>query len=97
MTKVGDEVLLNPGMAVNGVREGVVSSVNGDDIYINVKTDHGTIKAHRYPCEFTVTKEAPPPIETPEHDKLKALAGQNQIVGDFIQWISEKNLTIVDH
>jgi hypothetical protein len=28
--------------------------------------------------------------EYPEHEKLKALNGANQIVGDFIEWFGEK-------
>ena len=34
--------------------------------------------------------------EYPEHDKLKALGGANQIVGDFIEWLGEQGLTICE-
>lgn len=30
----------------------------------------------------------------PEHDKLKALAGANQTVGDFIGWLEEQGLEL---
>lgn len=33
-------------------------------------------------------------IETPEHDKLSALGGANQIVGDFIEWLGEQGFCI---
>jgi hypothetical protein len=29
-------------------------------------------------------------IETPEHDKLIALNGANNIVGDFLEWLKRK-------
>ena len=30
----------------------------------------------------------------PEHEKLKALGGANQIVGDFIEWLGEQGYVI---
>jgi hypothetical protein len=30
----------------------------------------------------------------PEHEKLKALGDSNQIVGDFIEWLSEQGYEI---
>ena len=30
----------------------------------------------------------------PEHEKLKGLRGQNQIVGDFIEWLGETGFVI---
>ena len=30
----------------------------------------------------------------PEHEKLKALNGANQTVGDFIEWLGEQGLVI---
>lgn len=30
----------------------------------------------------------------PEHEKLKALGGANQIVGDFIEWLAENDYEI---
>src|SRR5262249_27932247 len=32
----------------------------------------------------------------PEHDKLKALGGINQTVGDFIEWLGENGMTICE-
>lgn len=29
-------------------------------------------------------------IETPEHDKLEALGGENQIVGAFVEWLLDR-------
>lgn len=33
----------------------------------------------------------------PEHKKLKALNGANQIVGDFIEWLGEQGLVIAHY
>jgi hypothetical protein len=30
----------------------------------------------------------------PEHEKLKALGGDNQVVGDFIEWLGENGYEI---
>lgn len=30
----------------------------------------------------------------PEHEKLKALGGQNQLIGDFLEWLQINNYTI---
>jgi phage antirepressor YoqD-like protein len=32
--------------------------------------------------------------EYPEHEKIKALGGANQIVGDFIEWLSANGYVI---
>ena len=32
----------------------------------------------------------------PEHEKLKALGGANQIVGDFIGWLSEQGIELCE-
>ena len=32
----------------------------------------------------------------PEHEKLKALGGKNQVVGDFVEWLGEKGFTICE-
>lgn len=33
----------------------------------------------------------------PEHDKLKALGGANQTVGDFIEWLGERDMMIAEY
>lgn len=33
----------------------------------------------------------------PEHEKLKALGGQNQIVGDFIEWLGTQGRVIAEY
>jgi hypothetical protein len=33
----------------------------------------------------------------PEHEKLKALNGANQIVGDFIEWLGENGYVIAQY
>ena len=33
----------------------------------------------------------------PEHEKLKALNGANETVGDFITWLRESGMEICDH
>jgi hypothetical protein len=33
-------------------------------------------------------------VEYPEHEKLKALGGANQTVGDFIEWLGQKGWEI---
>ena len=35
-------------------------------------------------------------LMTPEHDKLNALSGENQIVGNFIEWLGENQFTICE-
>lgn len=35
--------------------------------------------------------------EYPEHEKLKALGGANQAVGDFIGWLGEHNMLIAEY
>ncbi len=32
----------------------------------------------------------------PEHEKLKALNGANQIVGEFIDWLSDGNIVLAE-
>ncbi len=34
--------------------------------------------------------------EYPEHEKLKALGGKNQTVGDFIMWLGENGMVIAE-
>lgn len=35
--------------------------------------------------------------EYPEHEKLKSLNGVNQTVGDFIEWLGERDLIIAEY
>lgn len=35
--------------------------------------------------------------EYPEHDKLKALGGANQTVGDFIEWLGEQGIELASY
>lgn len=36
-------------------------------------------------------------LELPEHDKIKALNGANQTVGDFIEWLGTQRMEIAVH
>lgn len=37
-----------------------------------------------------------PHYDYPEHEKLKALGGANQIVGDFIGWLGEQDIELCE-
>jgi len=39
----------------------------------------------------------PPPAPTPEHDKLAAIKHQSQAIGEFLDWLSERNVRLADY
>lgn len=36
------------------------------------------------------------PNEYPEHEKLKALGGANETIGDFLQWLDQHGYTVCE-
>jgi hypothetical protein len=48
--------------------------------------------------DFTEQREiAMSEAKYPEHEKLQALNGANQTVGNFIEWLSEKQLVLAHY
>lgn len=41
-----------------------------------------------------IVNEAP---QVPEHDKIKALGGKNNVVGDFLEWLTEQGYVIAQY
>jgi hypothetical protein len=38
-----------------------------------------------------------PPSEYPEHEKLKAVQGESQLVGNFIEWLSAEHIEFAQY
>lgn len=62
MIVAGTHVRLIPGMAINGQRDGVVLSRDGDDVIVELLVDGRSVQCHRYPNEMEVISL---PTETP--------------------------------
>lgn len=59
--KPGDKIRLSKGMAIDGYRDGVVKTVNGYDIYVEVMVGDELVEAHRYPNEMEKIDAEPDP------------------------------------
>jgi hypothetical protein len=81
--KVGQAVCLSQGMAVEGVREGTVKAVDGEDITVTVMIGGVAIDVHRYSCEIEVMESKPMPIQAKYYELLREAQGAVQVVDDF--------------
>jgi hypothetical protein len=74
MIAEGDIIRLTKGMRVGRVRKGVVTRINGGDIYVECnlgavgpKETKGVVMAHRYGCEMEVIlRDGTPPARVVE-------------------------------
>lgn len=84
LIKPGVHVRLTEGMAIEGIRDAVVTAVSGGDVYVEVEINGEPVTAHRYHCEMLFVREADP-VPEPEvpTQELTMTIGRNAVILPF--------------